>query len=63
MSDEQDELTRRELEDQDGEQLPPREVMSTIDPDGGLFLCGTPSVPIMAEEIVVEDPHPVSTET
>ena len=62
MSDQQNELTREELEDQDGEHLPPREVMSTIDPDGGLFLGGTP-VPVKPEEIVVDDPHPVSTET
>jgi hypothetical protein len=63
MSDDRNELTREELEGQDGERLPQREVMSTIDPDGGFILCGTPSVPIKTEEIVVDDPHPVSTET
>lgn len=62
MSDEQNELTREELEDQHGEHLPPREVMSTIDPDGGLFLGGTP-VPVKSEEIIIDDPRPVSTET
>jgi hypothetical protein len=32
MTEKDTELTRDELEEQDGEQLPPREVMSIIDP-------------------------------
>ena len=58
MTDEKNELTREELEEQDGEQLPPRELMSTIDPESVLL-----DVPVKHYEIVVEDPHPVSTET
>ncbi len=38
MADDQHELTREELEDQNGEPLPPREVMSVVDPsDPGGF--------------------------
>jgi hypothetical protein len=40
MADEERELTREEIEDQDGEPLPPREVMSIVDPGdvgGGLL--------------------------
>ncbi|HUQ21852.1 MAG TPA: hypothetical protein VM049_02460 [Gaiellaceae bacterium] len=38
MSEQDKELTREELEQQNGEQLPPREVMSIIDTgDGGIY--------------------------
>jgi hypothetical protein len=39
MTEKDAELTRDELEEQDGEQLPPREVMSLIDPGelGGFY--------------------------
>jgi hypothetical protein len=47
MTDQKDDLSREELEDQDGERLPPREVMSTIDPD--VALIGAP----------IHYPHPI----
>jgi hypothetical protein len=38
MTEKTTELTREELEEQDGEPLPPREVMSIIDPgDVGIY--------------------------
>ena len=46
MADEQEELTREELEEQDGEPLPPREVMSIVDPgDPGAGLWPLPVEP------------------
>jgi hypothetical protein len=37
MSEQGNELTREELEQQSGEPLPPREVMSIVDPDPTAF--------------------------
>jgi hypothetical protein len=54
MPDEDRELTREELEDENGEPLPRREVMSTIDPETGLFV----GMPIKPEVIPIDDPHP-----
>ena len=56
MSDEQNELTREELEDQDGEHLPPREVMSTIDPESVLL-----DIPVKHYEVSIDDPRPSET--
>lgn len=53
MPEQEDELTREELEDQDGEELPRREVMSTIDPETGLI--GVPFKPVV---IPIDDPYP-----
>ena len=53
--DENKELTREELEQQQGEQLPPREVMSVIDPDPTQSFLPPDKVAI---EIIPIDPQP-----
>jgi hypothetical protein len=49
-------LTREELEEQNGEQLPPREVMSVIDPDPSQL--AVPLPPSSDGTIPIDDPRP-----
>jgi len=55
MSEQDKKLTRDELEAQDGERLPDREVMSTIDLNPGMIR--------MPEDatLILDDPRPDST--
>jgi hypothetical protein len=55
MSDQDEKLTRDELEEQDGEPLPAREVMSTINLEPGLI-----SIPTDPTIIPLDDPRPDS---
>jgi hypothetical protein len=52
MTEQDKELTREELEQQDGEQLPQREVMSVIDLDPSQL-----TVPPYKDEIIPIDPQ------
>jgi hypothetical protein len=54
MTEQDTKLTREELDEQNGEQLPPREVMSVIDPDPGQL--GVP--PSSDGTIPIDDPRP-----
>jgi hypothetical protein len=56
MTEQDTELTREELEKQDGEQLPPREVMSLIDPDPSQL--GALPDPYGDGTIPIDDPRP-----
>jgi len=49
-------LTREELEQQNGEQLPPREVMSVIDPDPTQL--SVPPDKFGDQIIPIDDPRP-----
>ena len=55
MSDQDQKLTRDELEAQEGEPLPAREVMSTLDLDPGLI-----AIPKDPSIIPIDDPRPDS---
>jgi hypothetical protein len=59
MADEDQEVTREEIEDQNGEPLPPREVMSIVDPGeagGGIW-------PLPVEKEPIEWTPPVEPNT
>jgi len=56
MSEENKELTREELERQNGEHLPPREVMSVIDPDPTQL--SVPPDKFGDQIIPIDDPRP-----
>jgi hypothetical protein len=56
MGEQKPELTREELEAQEGAALPEREVMSMIDLDPGLI-----SIPKDPTIVPVDDPRPDST--
>jgi hypothetical protein len=54
MTEQDTELTREELEQQNGEPLPPREVMSVIDPDPSQL-----TVPPWKDDLIkLDDPRP-----